>query len=141
MAARVIRLVSHRHALRTSVNALAQPWLPTHVYPPPTPPSPKINIGYVSSDLTEGHPLVQLMQSVFGLHDANEFNIHMYATNATDNSQCRRKIERECTQFVDCSAWSTDAVVQRIVQDNIHIRACPFTVRSSRASAHHEHSD
>ncbi|VDB99598.1 unnamed protein product [Peniophora sp. CBMAI 1063] len=121
MAARMIRLIAHRHALRISVNALSQPWLPRHIYPPPAPPCRKINIGYVSSDLTEGHPLVQLMQSVFGLHNANDFNIHMYATNATDNSQRRRQIERECAQFIDCSNWSTKSIVERIVQDNIHI--------------------
>lgn len=62
------------------------------------------------------------MQSVFGLHDVDDFNIHMYAMNATDNSQRRRKIERECTQFIDCSTWSTKAIVERIAQDNIHIR-------------------
>lgn len=51
MTARLIRLIAHRHALRTSYSALTSPWLPNHIQPPPSPPvRGKINIGYVSSD-------------------------------------------------------------------------------------------
>lgn len=51
LGTRAIRLISHRHALRTSYNALAYPWLPDHIYPPPPPPSRgRLNVGYVSSD-------------------------------------------------------------------------------------------
>lgn len=52
LPARMIRLISHRNALRISFNALSQPGLPKNVYPPPPPPKDGIlNIGYVSNDV------------------------------------------------------------------------------------------
>jgi len=120
LSARQIRLISHRNAIRISQSTLAQYWLPPHVYPPPAPPSPRINVGYVSSDLNN-HPLAHLMQSVFGFHDRSRFNVFMYATTPSDQSPYRQKIEKESEHFLDVSSWSNQQVVERILQDGIHV--------------------
>lgn len=118
---RETRLISHRTGLRISHSTLNQPWMPPIVYPPPRPPiDGKINLGYVSSDLGN-HPLSHLMQSVFGMHDRSRFNIFVYATSPSDQSPYRLKIEAESQHFVDVSALSTQEIVQRIVQDEIHV--------------------
>jgi predicted O-linked N-acetylglucosamine transferase (SPINDLY family) len=95
--------------------------MPPIVYPPPRPPiNGKINLGYVSSDLGN-HPLSHLMQSVFGYHDLNRFNVFVYATSPSDKSPYRLKIENESQHFYDVSAESTQQIVDRIVQDEIHV--------------------
>ncbi|KAK7206053.1 glycosyl transferase family 41-domain-containing protein [Myxozyma melibiosi] len=119
------REVCRRTALRVSVSTNRYSWLPADVYPPPPPPTEHLRIGYVSSDFNN-HPLSHLMQSVFGLHRksaGSEFPVYgiCYATTPSDNSPYRQKIEREAHEFVDISGWSTQAVVERIVEDNIHI--------------------
>uniref|UniRef100_V5ER50 protein O-GlcNAc transferase n=2 Tax=Kalmanozyma brasiliensis (strain GHG001) TaxID=1365824 RepID=V5ER50_KALBG len=120
LSPRQIRLICHRNALRISQSTLTQMWVPDVVYPPPSPPAPKINIGYVSSDFNN-HPLAHLMQSVFGFHDLSRFNIFLYATTPSDGSPYRLKIEREAQHFADVSTWSNQQVVERIVMDNIHV--------------------
>ncbi|KAK4054753.1 hypothetical protein OIV83_000677 [Microbotryomycetes sp. JL201] len=121
VGARATRLISHRTGLRISHSTLMQPWMPSHVYPPPRPPANgKLNIGYVSSDLGN-HPLSHLMQSVFGFHDLSKFNVFCYATSPTDNSAYRIKIEAEAQHFVDVSSASTQQIVERVVSDEIHI--------------------
>ncbi|KAF2771969.1 UDP-N-ACETYLGLUCOSAMINE--peptide N-ACETYLGLUCOSAMINYLtransferase [Teratosphaeria nubilosa] len=120
MSAQQIRLISQRNGLRISVSALRAPWLPKQVYPPPKPPNPVLNVGYVSSDFNN-HPLAHLMQSVFGLHNAARVKAFCYATTASDNSPHRKHIEAEAPAFRDASTWSTERLVNQIVTDNIHI--------------------
>lgn len=120
MSPRAMRLISHRNALRITQGSLSQGWLPPHVYPPPAPPAPKINIGYVSSDFNN-HPLAHLMQSTFGFHDLERFNVFLYATSASDQSPYRKKIEQEAQHFVDVSQRSTEQIVGQILNDGIHI--------------------
>ncbi|KDN40777.1 glycosyltransferase family 41 protein [Tilletiaria anomala UBC 951] len=120
LSARQIRLISHRNALRISQTTLTQMWLPAHVYPPPPLPAPTINVGYISSDFNN-HPLAHLMQSCFGFHDRSRFNIHLYATTVSDQSPFRQKIEKEAQHFLDVSAWTNEQVIDRIIQDCIHI--------------------
>jgi hypothetical protein len=135
-------MISERNALRISCSTLRSPWLPATVYEPPKPPSPQLNVGYVSSDFNN-HPLAHLyvkipclhtrswrrdrltdcnrMQSVFGFHDQTRVKAHCYATTASDKSIHRQQIEREAPVFRDVSAWSSDKLVEQIVQDGIHI--------------------
>ncbi|KDQ07686.1 glycosyltransferase family 41 protein [Botryobasidium botryosum FD-172 SS1] len=129
LSPRVTRLISHRIALYTSHTTLVQSWLPSHVYPPPT-PSPKINIGYVSSDFND-HPLAHLMQSVFGFHDLERFNVFLYALVPSDGSSYRTKIEREAQHFMDVSAWTSQQIVEQIVRDGIQIRWCDYLLCDS----------
>lgn len=120
LSARQIRLISHRNALRISHTALTSSWVPTHVYPPPPPPSPRIKLGYVSSDFNN-HPLSHLMQSVFGFHDTKQFEVYCYATTESDNSPYRLKIESESEHFLNVSHWNHQQIVEKIVEDGIHI--------------------
>jgi tetratricopeptide (TPR) repeat protein len=59
LSARDIRRISQRNALRISCSTLRSPWLPPTTYPPPRPPNPHLNVGYVSSDFNN-HPLAHL---------------------------------------------------------------------------------
>ncbi|KZL88093.1 putative tetratricopeptide [Colletotrichum incanum] len=120
LTAKDIRMISQRNAFRISCSTLRSPWLPSTVYPPPPPPSPHLNVGYVSSDFNN-HPLAHLMQSVFGFHDRTRVKAFCYATTASDKSIHRLQIEREAPVFRDASTWTSDKLVEQIVQDNIHI--------------------
>ncbi len=120
LSAKSIRQISERNALRISCSTLRAPWLPQSVYPPPRPPSPQLNIGYVSSDFNN-HPLAHLMQSVFGMHDRERFRAICYATTASDKSAHRNQIEDEAPVFRDASSWSSESLVQQIVEDGVHI--------------------
>ncbi|GJN81140.1 hypothetical protein PLIIFM63780_004672 [Purpureocillium lilacinum] len=88
-----IRAISQRNAMRISCSTLRAPWLPSSVYPPPRPPDPHLNIGYISSDFNN-HPLAHLMQ---------------------------QQIEREAPVFRDVSAWAPEKLIEQIVRDGIHI--------------------
>jgi tetratricopeptide (TPR) repeat protein len=59
LSAKDIRMISQRNALRISCSTLRAPWMPGPVFSPPSPPSPHLNIGYVSSDFNN-HPLAHL---------------------------------------------------------------------------------
>ncbi|KAF9917473.1 hypothetical protein FBU30_000740 [Linnemannia zychae] len=120
LTARQIRLISHRNALRISHGTLGSHWLPATVYPPPAPPSPRLKIGYVSSDFNN-HPLSHLMQSVFGMHDKSRFEIFCYATTPADQTPYRAKIQSEVEHFIEVSTWSNQAIVEKIVADGIHV--------------------
>ncbi|KAI5291351.1 hypothetical protein KEM54_005251 [Ascosphaera aggregata] len=120
LSAKQIRHISQRNGLRISCSTLQAPWLPETVYRPPSPPDPYLNVGYVSSDFNN-HPLAHLMQSVFGLHNPFRVKAFCYATTPGDGSIHRKQIEREAPVFRDVSSWSTDKLVQQIVNDGIHI--------------------
>ncbi|EXJ58325.1 hypothetical protein A1O7_05750 [Cladophialophora yegresii CBS 114405] len=120
LSAKQIRQISQRNALRISLCTLRSAWLPATVFPPPSPPSPCLNVGYVSSDFNN-HPLAHLMQSVFGLHDASRVRAICYATTASDGSIHRHQIQQEAPLFRDASSWSVERLVNQIVKDNVHI--------------------
>lgn len=125
LSPREVRLISHRNGLRISQATLNAPWVPETVFPPPSPPAfgtpgGRLKIGYVSSDFNN-HPLSHLMQSVFGFHDLSRYEIFSYATTPSDNSPYRRKIEAESEHFLDVSTWTNKQVVDKILQDGIHI--------------------
>ncbi|KAI4255692.1 MAG: hypothetical protein LQ352_002441 [Teloschistes flavicans] len=120
LSGKQIRKISQRNGLRISCSTLRAAWLPRHIYEPPSPPRPQLNVGYVSSDFNN-HPLAHLMQSVFGLHDPQRVKAFCYATTASDGSIHRQQIEREAPVFYDSSAWSIDHLVSQIVKDEVHI--------------------
>lgn len=120
LSAKQIRKISQRNGLRVSCSTLRAPWLPAHVYDPPAPPNPYLNVGYISSDFNN-HPLAHLMQSVFGFHDRIRVKAFCYATTASDGSVHRQQIEKEAPVFYDASSWPVDRVVNQVVADGIHI--------------------
>ncbi|KAI0756987.1 TPR-like protein [Daedaleopsis nitida] len=118
---RTTRLVPHRSALRISYTAYSQPWLPKHVYRPPRPPTHgKLNIGYISSDVNN-HPLSHLMQSVFGMHDKDRFNVFIYTTSPWDGTSYRPRIASTVEHCIDVSNWSLEAIAEHIAQQDIHV--------------------
>ena len=120
LTAKQIRRISQRNGLRISCSTLRAPWLPVHIYQPPPPPNPHLNVGYVSSDFNN-HPLAHLMQSVFGLHNVHRVRAFCYAITASDGSVHRQQIEREAPMFHDASSWPIERLVKQIVSDGIHI--------------------
>lgn len=120
LTAKQIRRISQRNGLRISCSTLRAPWLPMHIYQPPLPPNPHLNVGYVSSDFNN-HPLAHLMQSVFGLHNVHRVRAFCYAITASDGSVHRQQIEREAPVFHDASSWPIERLVKQIVSDGIHI--------------------
>ncbi len=58
---------------------------------------------------------------MFGFHNQARARAFCYATTASDKSVHRRQIEREAPVFRDVSNWSSDKLVDQIVQDGIHI--------------------
>ncbi|KAL4967925.1 UDP-N-acetylglucosaminyltransferase [Aspergillus stella-maris] len=120
LSAKQIRHISQRNGLRISCSTSRSPWLPSTVYPPPSPPNPYLKVGYVSSDFNN-HPLAHLMQSVFGLHNPTKVKAYCYATTASDKSIHRQQIEREAPVFHDASSWPVERLVRQIVEDGIHI--------------------
>ncbi|KAL1305450.1 hypothetical protein AAFC00_002330 [Neodothiora populina] len=120
MSAKQIRLISQRNGYRISASTLRLPWLRATVSSPPPPPRPFLKVGYVSSDFNN-HPLAHLMQSVFGLHDPTRAQAICYATTASDRSIHRQQIEQEAPVFRDASQWSSEQLVNKIVEDGCHI--------------------
>lgn len=59
LQARDIRAISQRNAVRISCSTYRAPWLSPRIYAAPPPPSPQLNVGYVSSDFNN-HPLAHL---------------------------------------------------------------------------------
>lgn len=59
LSAKDIRMISQRNALRISTSTLRTSWFKETSFPPPRPPQPQLNIGYVSSDFNN-HPLAHL---------------------------------------------------------------------------------
>ncbi|KAI6035688.1 glycosyl transferase family 41-domain-containing protein [Pisolithus marmoratus] len=122
LSSRTIRLIAHRNAINAFYTATTYTNKTAIVYPPPPPPvHGKLNIGYVSSDYND-HPLTHLMKSVFCLHNNQKFNVFLYATSPSDGSLHRQYYERQTAfRFTDVSTWSVSAIVDRIIQDQIHI--------------------
>ena len=120
LIAKQIRQISQRNGLRISWSTLRASWLPREIFPPPAPPSPCLNVGYVSSDFNN-HPLAHLMQSVFGIHNVERVKAYCYATTSSDSSVHRKQIENEAPVFYDASSWSIEQLVNKIVDDGIHI--------------------
>jgi hypothetical protein len=61
------------------------------------------------------------MQSVFGFHNPQRAKAICYATTPSDKSLHRQQIEREAPIFRDVTGWSAEQIVQRIIEDGIHI--------------------
>ena len=62
------------------------------------------------------------MQSVFGMHDRARFNVFLYTTSPWDGTAYRPRIASMVENCVDVSAWSLRAIVDHIMQNEIHIR-------------------
>lgn len=80
----------------------------------------RLKVGYVSSDFGN-HPVSHLMQSVFGLHSKNKFEVYCYSLSPSDRSEWRLKIESEVEHFSDLSQLHNKEAAEQIFADGIHI--------------------
>ena len=80
----------------------------------------RLRVGYVSSDFAN-HPLSHLMQSVFGFHDRDRYDVYCYSLRASDGSCYRRTIEAGCETFRECCAMESVALAELIHADGIHV--------------------
>ena len=81
---------------------------------------PRIKIGYVSSDIGN-HPLSHLLQSVFGLHDRDIYDVYIYALTPDDRSEWRASIERDVEHFRDITQLTSGDAARLINADGIDI--------------------
>ena len=81
---------------------------------------PRIRIGYVSSDIGN-HPLSHLLQSVFGLHDRDIYEVYVYALTPDDRSEWRSRIENDAEFFRDITQLSSGDAARLINADGIDI--------------------
>ncbi|GMI46216.1 hypothetical protein TrCOL_g1466 [Triparma columacea] len=80
----------------------------------------RIKIGYVSSDFGN-HPVSHLMQSVFGMHNKEQFEVFCYALNGDDQSSWRAKIQSEVEHFKDISSLQAGDIATLIHSDGIQV--------------------
>ena len=74
----------------------------------------------MSSDFGN-HPLSHLMQSVFGLHDPEKYEVTCYSLSPSDNSVWRSRIEGDATNFFDISEMHFGDAVSLIRSHRLQI--------------------
>ena len=84
--------------------------------------SKRIKIGYISPDFTSTHPLAFLMQNVFGLHNASDFETFLYSysrpTKTIQDSEIHR-IQSGANHW-RCTQNSTE-MIQYLEKDQLDI--------------------
>ncbi len=88
--------------------------------PPARPPGRRIRIGYLSGDFRD-HAVAHLLGGLFGRHDRDRFEVHLYSTGRNDGSPARRRIERLGDRFVDVSPMNDLEAASRIRRDGIDV--------------------
>jgi predicted O-linked N-acetylglucosamine transferase (SPINDLY family) len=82
--------------------------------------SPRIRVGYLSSDFHE-HATAYLISQIFEQHDRSRFEITAYSYGIDDASPARRRIEQGVDRFVEARDLSDRALAERIRDDGIDI--------------------
>ena len=82
--------------------------------------SGKLRIGYLSADF-HNHATSHLMQTLFGMHDREQFEIFVYSHGTDDDSIYRKRIRRDADVFRDVKAMSIPDCARKIHGDGIHI--------------------
>jgi protein O-GlcNAc transferase len=80
----------------------------------------RLRVGYVSSDFVN-HPLAHLMQSCFGLHDKERFQVFCFSLSPNDGSTYYKKISSEVECFYDVSVMTTFDLAKLINSLQIHV--------------------
>jgi protein O-GlcNAc transferase len=80
----------------------------------------KIVIGYLS-DRFGNTATANLMLSLFGLHDRDNFKIYCYSYGKDDGSHYRARIEQDSDKFIDISGLSDEASARCINEDHVDI--------------------
>ena len=81
----------------------------------------KIRIGYVSFDFAD-HPLADLLNSLFRLHDRRDFQVVAFSLRPDDKSIWRNNIKNSCDEFYQIEQGvSAYDLAKFINSKNIHI--------------------
>eukprot|EP00667_Euglena_gracilis_P009564 EG_transcript_9717 len=80
----------------------------------------RLRVGYMSSDFGN-HPLSQLMQHYFGLHDRKRVEVFGYALSPRDGTPARDLIEAGIEHFHDVSRLSVVQLADLIRSHRIHV--------------------
>jgi len=83
-------------------------------------PGQRLRVAYISSEFCD-HPLGHLMNSVFGLHNRDKFEVFVYALKKSDGSKWAKRIEESSEHFLDVSAWDTVRIAKHISDSQVHI--------------------
>ena len=80
----------------------------------------KIRVGYLSSDY-QTHATAHLTLSLYKTHDRSKFEIYAYSYGPPDESIYRKKIAKDCDEFIDIFDSSFKQTADRIYKDKIDI--------------------
>ena len=80
----------------------------------------RLRVAYLSSDFGN-HPLSQLMQHSFGMHDRSRLEVYGYALSADDGTTARRCIERGMDRFFDVHGLTVLQIMDLIRCHRIHV--------------------
>ena len=81
---------------------------------------PRLRIGYASADF-RNHATTHLCGGLFARHDRSRFEVLCYSFGEDDGSDYRRRVIRDCDQFVDVAAQSYEQTARRIAADGVHV--------------------
>ena len=62
------------------------------------------------------------MQSMFGMHNRDRFNVYVYTTSPWDGTAYRPRIANLVEHCIDISGWSLEAILRHIGEHEVHIR-------------------
>ncbi|MCK5850805.1 MAG: tetratricopeptide repeat protein, partial [Kiritimatiellae bacterium] len=79
-----------------------------------------IKIGYLSCDF-RNHPVAHNMINLFRLHDRSRFHVTAYSCGKDDGSKYRRKISKDCDDFVDLQKLNDFECAKKINADETDI--------------------
>ena len=80
----------------------------------------RLRVAYLSSDFGN-HPLSQLMQHSFAMHDRSRVEVYGYALSADDGTPARRRIERGMDHFFDVHRLTVLQIMDLIRCHRIHV--------------------
>ncbi len=80
----------------------------------------RLRIGYLSGEFRD-HAVSHLIQSVFGCHDRQRFEVFAYSFGADDGSSYRKKIMTDCDHFRDLRSASLAECDRTLGEDQLHL--------------------
>ena len=83
-------------------------------------PGDKIRLGYLSYDFRD-HPVTQVICGLFARHNRDRFHVTAFSYGHDDHSVWRRRIARDCDNFVVLHRVADDDSARRIHEDGTDI--------------------
>lgn len=80
----------------------------------------RLRIGYLSGDFYD-HPISHLLHGFFGRHNLEKFEVFVYSFSKNDESDFRKRIEKESEHFINVAGMSAKNICVKIASDNIQI--------------------